>query len=321
MGIIVNGEIQAAVILADKKLQAKFIESVDSYMKAGLYGPDGLPIPREQGIKYLQQKLQAATQYPPEAMKPPKPVVVKVDEDVVPEYDDRWMRIFNTIQSTSESETYESGEQSITFEELKPGARVKFTHMASGKTVTVRNVTYAAGIALLKVWFEDNKWWKIEDATRKAKEQAVVDKAAAMYGLIKKTNYDTVAYATSWIKTLNTAWAKLLRKLKKDSIRKPVVIAPVEVAAELIQAKKDSTVAGQRGERLTFDFDIIDTVHYDPTGPVDLVIPKKDQYYQHRQSLQVDRDFDITSQEILLAYTERYNGVVLSNKYGIRITL
>ena len=321
MGVLIKGKIQAAAILSDPKLRAKFIDAIDSYMKAGLYGPDGLPIPREQGIKLLQQKLQAATQMPPEAMKPPKPVVVNIDEDVVPEYDDRWMRIFKTVESTSDAETYESGQQSISFEELKPGGSIKFTHAASGKTVTVKNITYAAGVGLLRTWFEDNKWWKIEDVTRKAKEQAVVDKAAAMFALIKNTNYDSVAYSTSWIKTLNTAWAKLLRKLKKDSIRRPIVVAPVEVAAELIQAKKDSTVAGQRGERLTFDFDIIDTVHYDPTGPVDLIIPKKDQYYQHRQSLQVYRDFDIGTQEIKLAYTERYNGVVLSNKYGIRITL
>ena len=320
MGILGNLKITAATILSDQKLQAQLIESMDSYMRAGLYGPDGLPIMREHGIKLVQQKLQAATQFPREAMQPPKPVIVNIDGDVVPEYDDRWMKIFNMIQSTSESEVYETGQQAISFEELKPGGRIKFTHAATGKTVTIRNLTYGAGITLLKTWFQDNKWWKIEDMTKKAKETAVSDKAKAMYSLIKKTNYTTVAYSTSWIKTLNTAWAKLLRNIGKDSIRKPVVIAPVEMAAELAQAKKDSLVASQRGERLMFDFDIIDTVHYAPNDPIDIVIPKKDQYYQHRQSLQVDRDFDITSQEIRLAYTERYNGVILSNKYGIRIT-
>jgi len=33
MGVLIKGKIQAAAILSDPKLQAKFIEAVDSYMK------------------------------------------------------------------------------------------------------------------------------------------------------------------------------------------------------------------------------------------------------------------------------------------------
>ena len=320
MGILIADDIKASKILEDRNLLSNFINAIDGYIKAGLYA-GGLPIDRETGIKLVSRKLQSSTQLPPEAMKPPKPVVVKIDGEVVPEYDDRWMKIFTTIPSTSESETYEEGESAIAFEELKPGGRIKFTNTFTGKTITVRNITYAAGVNLLKQWFQDNKWWKIENVIRKTKEQAVVDKSKFMFSLIKKVDYEEIKYTDNWIKTLNNAYAKLLRKLNRDIIRKPVVIAPVELAAELIQAKKDSGVASQRGERLIFDFDIIDTVHYEPDSPIDLVIPKQDQYYQHRQDLQLDRDFDITSQEVKLAFTERYNGVALSNKYGLRITL
>ena len=321
-GIIVKDpeKIRASQILDDGKLRNDFLSAVDKFLKAGLYDETGTPIPRERGEEILKAKLQAAASYPPEAMKPPKPVVVDLDK-ILPEVDDRWMQIFRTVNSDSEYEEYQIGSQAVTFKELKPGETVEFTYFTKGKTVALKNLTYAAGIRLYRNWLEDNKWWKIEDAIWRAKVEAVNNKARFMWNLLKNTKYEEISFTDSWIKTLNTAWAKLRRNVGRDYLKKPIAVCAPEIAAALLQAKKDSAVAAERGERLTFDFEVIDTVHYDPTDPITLTLPKTDQYYQHRQGLRVDRDFNITTQSIDIVFTERYNGIITDTRTGIKIKL
>ncbi len=313
-------------ILRNPKLMAMFADGITSYMRAGVY--DGnTPLTYEEGKKYLEKKLTAniGATAPSFITQPQKPKVVRVD-DLLPETDTRYLRIFNTIPSDSEAEIYQKAKQSITIKKISEGEEVEFAGGISGEEITVKNITWAAGIRMPRTWFEDNKIYQISNFIQNAKRQFLNNKAGFFYGLIKAQNYDTATIDTTnydtVINSLNDAYAKVKRKAQADLIGKTIyILCSPEQATIFEQAKVDSLIKGERGARLRFNYEIIDTVHLNPDDPAEMVIGKADQYYQLRQPLKADQDFKIGTLEVEIVFSERFNGVILSTDYGLKLNI
>ncbi|RUM59776.1 MAG: hypothetical protein DSY59_04025 [Persephonella sp.] len=62
-------------------------------------------------------------------------------------------------------------------------------------------------------------------------------------------------------------------------------------------------------------------MYFEPDEAPIMTLGKADQYYQLRQGLRADQDFKIETQEIEIVFTERFNGIILSNNYGLKLNL
>ena len=311
-------------VLANPKLQAQFLEGLTRYIKAGVYDDNGMPLTYEEGRKYLEAKLKAsvATNAPSFITQPTKPKVVRIDE-LLPEIDTRYLKVFNTVKSDSEVEIYQKVNYGIKISRITEGEEIEFVSGIKGERIYVENITWAAGIRIPRMWFEDNKVYKISDLVANAKREFLINKAGFFYKLLKAQNYEEVDIKTndykSLVESLNDAYAKLKRKAKRDIVGKTIYIICSPEKAGLFEAAKRDLIT--EAVRLRFNYEIIDTVYFDPDEPPVMTLGKTDQYYQLRQGLRADQDFKIKTQEIEIVFTKRFNGVILSDNYGLKLNL
>ncbi len=313
-------------VIRNPKLMALFADGLSSYMQAGVYD-EKTPLTYEEGRKYIEQKLQAnlASQAPSFITQPQKPKVVRVD-DILPETDTRYLRIFTSIPSDSEAEIYQRVKQAITIKKISEGEEVEFLSGISGDEITVKNITWAAGVRFPRSWFDDNKVFQITNLIQVSKREFLNNKAGFFYSLLanqsyKSVNIDTTSY-DKVISSLNNAYAQLKRNIKADLVGKTIYIVCSPEQAEIFeQAKVDSLVKAQRGKRLRFNYEIIDTIHLSADDPAFMVVGKADQYAQIRQPFKADQNFRIETLEVEIVFSERFNGVILSTDYGLKLNI
>lgn len=289
-----EAQAQLREIARDSKLFDQFLQELDkkatTYLREGFYDKDGRPIMWEQGLLEAVQ--------PGDGPQVPffKPGTQGVDVDRLPA-DTQYLQIFGTVQSTSESETYDTMATSIVFKKLRPGQRVEFGRM-TGDQVTLINDTYGAGIEIAKQWLEDNKLWKIEEAITEAKIAAYDSKAQIHYGLFTgNAGFNTVAKgADSWIEVLNATFVRLERKGILAPNQIPVVMSHPEIRAQLEQAKKESSLA-DKGPVLTRDFSTIYTRYQAANhNALYVTVPgRRNHVSQERIALEMAEDTDITN--------------------------
>lgn len=249
-------------------------------------------------------------------------VGLKRKEIFIPEVpaDTQYLELFRTVQSDKAGETYEQAEAGITFSQLKLGEKPKLGTITHAKDY-VPNLKWGTAFGFHREWIDDNEVWKMEDIIRQAKIAAYDAKATFMYGLIAAASWTNIAYATSWIKTLNTAYAQLKRAKKLKPNQRPIVVCTPEKLSEILQAIKDTMVTGQRGERLTMIPDVIDTAYLLETDlKAYVLIPKERFILQEREALRSETDKDIMMDAEAYAWYFRMNGIILDTKYGRKIT-
>jgi len=212
----------------------------------------------------------------------------------------------------------------LTFKKLQPGEQVPITQRVSGEEIYLPNLTWAGAIRFPRSWFEDNKVWKITQALQDAKIYAMNTKAQFLYGLIRAMDYPEVTFDTSSpdkiVESLNKAYVKLRRNLGRDVInqsRLKLVCSP-EIATTINEIKQNALAVTKK---FAFNFDVIDTVHFAENDNPKLVVARADQYLQQRTPLRVDQEFDSSTLEIKLTFSERYNAIILSNRYGVTLKL
>jgi hypothetical protein len=281
-------------VARNKDVFAQFMTSLDAkataYLREGFYDKDGRPVMWEQGLLEAIQ--------PGDTPQTPfyKPGTQGVDVDRLPA-DTQYLQIFGTVQSTAESESYDTMATSIVFKKLLPGRRVEFGQV-TGDQVTLINDTYGAGIEIAKQWLEDNKIWKIEEAITEAKIAAFDTKAQIHYSLFTgNAGFNTVAKgADNWIDVLNAAFVRLERKGILAPNQIPVVLTHGELRAQLEQAKKESSLA-EKGPVLTRDFSTVYTRYVAANHKaVYITVPgRRNHVSQERLALEMAEDEDITN--------------------------
>lgn len=323
-----NFDKPAVNLLKDQKLQSQFLSAVSSYLRAGVYDDAGIPLEYEEGKKYLQAKLQAShpAQNAPDFMtRPNTPKVVRIN-DLLPEVDDRYLKIFKVVKSDSEAEIYYKVQSGITFKKIVLGEEVEFNAFLTGEEITVPNIEYAAGVNIPITWLKDSKYWKINQAIQDAKIAALEHKASFVYGLLASQNYPSAAVDTTntdtFIDSLNKAHTKLRRQAKRDLVgRKVFIITPPEKRPLFEKAVIQTQLARENANKLLFGFEIIDTVYMKPTDKPVMVLAKTDQYLQEREPLKAESFKELSTLEVRIVFTERFNGVILSNNYGLKLNM
>jgi len=323
MKLAIFNEIKPSQVLTSSNAQKAFLQAVEAYLQAGTY--EGTkPLEYEEGKKLLEARLKATMgmQLPRPLTQPTEPKVVRIN-DILPETDTRYLQIYNTVESDSEAELYEKVESGMTFKEIKQGEEIPITQRVKGEMVTVPNLMWAGAIRFPRSWFEDNKVYKITQALKDAKTSIMDTKAKFLYGLLKKQNYPTSPLDTSSpdkvVESLNSAYVKLRRTLGKDILnqsRIKLVCSPE--FAMLINEIKQNALAVTK--KFAFNFDVIDTVHFTDTDKPVLVVAKADQYLQQRTPLRVDQSLDVDTLEVRLTFSERFNAIILSSRYGVKLT-
>lgn len=322
-------------VFADSKKRAIFGEAIVNYLREGFYDSEGNPINpvrrklTAEMITTLPIKMILSGEYISAGDIPVgigagygAAVGIQRKEVFIPEVpaDTQYLEIFRTVPSDKAGETYEDADAGITFKQLKLGEPPKLgtvTHAVN----YVPNLKWGAAFGLHREWIEDNEVWKMEDVFKKAKENAYDAKAIFMYGLITACAWTNIAYATSWINSLNLAFTALKKAKKLMPNQRPTIVCPVEKMPVIVQAIKDSLVAGQRGERLTMVPDIIDTAYIVDLGKkVYVVVPKQRFVLQEREALRTESTKDIMLDAEAYAWYFRMNGVILDKAYGRTIT-
>ncbi len=306
-------------------------EAITNYLRAGFYDKEGRLIP--PAARGFGAELIAQT--PAERLKKlvgeyiaagditaGAAVGIQRKEVFFPEVpaDTQWMQIFRTVQSDKAGETYEQASAGITFEQLRLGQKPKLGTISQAASY-VKNLKWGAAFGMHREWIEDNEIWKIEEIINEAKIAQWDALASYMYGLITAANWSNVDYATSWINSLNLAFAALKNKKTLLPNVTPVVLCPVDKLAVIVQAIKDALVAGVRGERLTMVPDIIDSTYIlDADKKIYVLIPQRRFIHQEREAFRTEMEQDIMLDAQAYAWYYRGNGVILSTDYGMKIT-
>lgn len=316
-------------IFADPDKRKIAGEAITKYLREGFYDAEGQainPVKRvitAEMIKRFPIEMLLSGEYISAGdVTGGAGVGVKRKEIYIPEVpaDTQYLEIFRTVQSDKVGETYEDADAGITFQQLKLGEKPKLgtvTHAIN----FVKNLKWGAAFGFHREWIDDNEVWKIEHIIRKAKIAAFDAKATFMYGLIAAASWTNINYATSWIHTLNLAYAQLKRAKVLKPNQRPIVVCTPEKLSLILQAIKDTMVTGQRGERLTMIPDLIDTAYFLETDlKAYVLVPKERFVLQEREALRTEEDKDIMLDAEAKAWYFRMNGVILDTKFGRKIT-
>ena len=136
----------------------------------------------------------------------------------MPEMDLGYLALFDLVdmRGTGQSEfDINTTGAGITWTQRKPGAPADIRRIVSESQVTVPFLEMAAGMGILDVWLQFNKFWKVEEVVAEFLATAADTKAGTHYGLFtaQGAGIDT-AFATDDTTTFNAAAATMLRALR-----------------------------------------------------------------------------------------------------------
>jgi len=286
-------------ILAREDAREQFLLRATRVMQEGLYVDVGgeLKGDFEEQMQTLQRRLPVQHYIPipgrilAEAGKPwldkiqggelitadqitglyPKPVVEEY-RDITP-VDDQYLSIFRIVPSDGAGEQYRKNTFTVNFEKTTGGEEPKLQSYA-GALETLNNEVYEALVGYKDTWLSNGSFNLIEEMTAAVREGAADTRATYFYGKIEALAATETAYANNWVTSMNGAIARLRRAKRLAPNQTPIVMAPVELAGDILQAVKDSLVTGQRGARLTQIPDLLFTTYMLSTAKVKVLPPK-----------------------------------------------
>lgn len=252
-----------------------------------------------------------------------------------PTWDNAYEDIFDIRDFTA---THESGfdlltvESGLTFSATGIGMKAKIYKM-SGEKVTVEFDRYSAGLQWDKTWFDDGKYWNVEDTTMEFREKAMSSRAQAFYDLIEAvpTTYDVVwenpvpatlpNTADSYTmnrdaQTMSKAAEEILIRLKDAGIgvtpaTQFIILAPIQLRtrinsalAFMAQQQNRATNQVQYNMRAVFSLMLTTTTDYY------VIVPKGRLKGGYRQNLTVFTEMDILQYADMVVGWMRYGGAV-----------
>lgn len=242
----------------------------------------------------------------------------------VDEPDLGWEQVFEGVDFTA---TAKNGfdlvdvSSGLSFRAIAPGEKAE-VYKVSGDKVTVNFDLYGGALGWSKLWFDDQEYWKIEDAAKEFRAKWYANKAQAHYDLISKSRADA---DVSWqggasdtkavrdAETINSACAEILDELQGKGFdvnanSRFVVVAPVQLMARVRNALNTSLINSGATElnfnvslavttRLkTQDLSAADTSHYF------VVLPGR------KLKSGIRMDLTVLSETDILAYAETVAG-------------
>ncbi len=177
--------------------------------------------------------------------------------------DTGWSEVFDVIDFTgTKKNSFDIVDVSsgLAFRAVKPGEKAS-VFKVSGDKVTVDFDLYGGALGWSKLWFDDEEYWKIEDAAKEFRARWYANKAQAHYDLISAARPDTdVAWqgdtgddkAVRDAATINYACSQILSDMQGlgfdvNANSTFVVVCPVQLMARLRNALRITLVGNVAG--------------------------------------------------------------------------
>jgi hypothetical protein len=194
----------------------------------------------------------------------------------VDEPDLGWQKVFEVIDFTATSkngfEILDVG-SGLSFRAIKPGEKAE-VYKVSGDTTQVGFDLFGGALGWSKLWFDDQEYWKLEDAAKEFRAKWYSNQAAAHYDLISAARPDS---DISWqgtsgesktardVETINRACTAIIEDLaclgyEVSPSSQFVVLAPVQLWARMRNALNTGLTDGISSQ-VNFNVSLAVTTH------------------------------------------------------------
>jgi len=235
-----------------------------------------------------------------------------------------WEQIFEVIDFSQTSkngfEILDVG-SGLSFRAIKPGEKAQ-VYKVSGDVISVNFDLYGGALGWSKLWFDDQEYWKIEDAAKEFRAKWYANKAQAHYDLVSASRPDSDVdwkgsvsdtKAVRDAETINFACADIIEALaglgyEVSPSSSFVVATPVQLWARLKNALAINATDGESGQ-LNFNVSLVATTHLKSQ---DLSQPDTSRYFVclpgRKLKSGLRMDLTILSEPDILAYAETVAG-------------
>ena len=238
-----------------------------------------------------------------------------------------WQQVFDakdftgTTQSGFALRNVTSG---LAFEEILPGEKVKLVSISGAETQVLFRL-FGAGLQYDQVWWDDQRWWDIEDETANFRNQQYYKLAKIHIALVEALDSGVnQAWDTNLVTTLNNACAQLIADAANTGV--PVGDNPTfTLWAPLV--KKPAVMDALRANYLNTDSALNKPIHYNIIPAFSnnfsvntvgyLALPKGKMKSGNRMGLQIFGQFDILSYSTAVAGYFR-QGAAIGDKRQVR---
>jgi len=244
--------------------------------------------------------------------------------------DTGWTEVFDVIDFTgTRKNSFDIVDVSsgLSFRSVKPGEKAS-VYKVSGEKVSVDFDLYGGALGWSRLWFDDEEYWKIEDAAREFRARWYAHKAQAHYDLISASRNDSdVAWQGAAedgkeardAETINHACTAILSDMQGKGFDVNanstfVIVAPVQLMARIRNALRVSmlgNVSGGLGEAGAVNFNVRLAVTTRLKNK-DLTAAETSQYFVALPGKKIKSgnrmDLTILSEQDVLAYAETVAG-------------
>lgn len=254
---------------------------------------------------------------------------------VLKTFDEGWRQIFDVRDYTG---TKESGfdlldvQDGITFRVIPTGDKI-ILHKFSGSKVSVSFQRYGGGVGFDRTWFEDSKFWDVEDTLIAFRNKAFFIRADVFYSLIEAVSSDqnldwqnpepsSLAStdpnytAIRDIQTINKACENIVTDLKDSSLDAGVdstfiLSAPIQLWSRMRRAL-GLLNAGLSGSQsgVNWNVQLVMTQHYSTTTKYYICLPGQKNKAGIRQELSLFGAFDNLAYVDNIAGWQRFGGAI-----------
>jgi len=240
--------------------------------------------------------------------------VVDVIQTDVAEIDLGWQAAFDMVDlrgSAKASFDIMDVSSGLSFQKVRSGGPAKIYGVQGDKT-TVSMDMYGGGLAFERIWWDDQEYYKVEQAAADFRFKYFDAQATIFYTLLQDTTNDS-AFATSDQQTIATAVAEMQTTLHKS--------LPITSATEIllyynptlqfrIQAAMAAVVAYTGQKQMPFNVRPIMSPYVTGTSYYWLVLPGQKNKWGNRMDLQILGEMDIVRYADNIVGWGRYGGQV-----------
>lgn len=242
-----------------------------------------------------------------------------------------WTEVFDVIDFTgTRKNSFDLIDVSsgLSFRAVKPGEKAR-VFKVSGDKVTVNFDLYGGALGWSKLWFDDEEYWKLEDASKEFRARWFAHKAQAHYDLISASRPDSdVAWQGGAddptevrdAETINCACAEILSDMQGlgfdvNANSSFVIVSPIQLLARLRNALRITTLGnlagggGSEGGQVNFNVRLVVTTRLKTQ---DLSAPDTAHYFVTLPGRKIKSgnrmDLTVLSEDDILAYAETVAG-------------
>jgi|TARA_Y100000310_G_scaffold473_1_gene537 hypothetical protein len=237
-----------------------------------------------------------------------------IQSDVGPVFDFAWQEAFDMVDMRSSNKgSFDIMDVSsgLAFAKVKEGMEAEIYQISGSKTNVPMDL-YGGGLSFSKVWWDDQEYYKIEQAARDFRWKYFKQQATLFYGLIVAVT-DSVAFDTDDQTTINNAVSEIIRQndgtVPIDENAEFLLYCAPELKGRLAEALA-AVVAYTAHKQLQFRAKIIGSVRISSTSNYWCVYPGAKSQWGNRMDLAVLGETDIYRYAENAVGWGRYGGAV-----------